>query len=67
MEEEEERGGGNGGDRTLPSMVRSMESLLMSRWMTPCEWRYARACRTASHTVAICSSLSLEGEHAASQ
>lgn len=45
---------------TRPSSESRMESLLMSLWMTPCEWRYASACSTASHTVAICSSLSLD-------
>lgn len=38
---------------TLPSWASRMESDLMSRWITPLEWRNARALRQALHTVAI--------------
>lgn len=45
---------------TLPSWVRRIESLLMSLWMTPWEWRTESAFRTDKHTVAICSSFILK-------
>lgn len=38
---------------TLPSRVSRMESLLMSRWMTPWAWSTDKACSTARHTAAI--------------
>lgn len=47
---------------TLPSWVSRMESLLMSRWMTPWAWSTDRACSTARHTAAICSSFILGGQ-----
>lgn len=47
---------------TLPSWVSRMESLLMSRWMTPWAWSTDRACSTARHTAAICSSFILVGQ-----
>lgn len=47
---------------TLPSWVSRMESLLMSRWMTPWAWSTDKACSTARHTEAICSSFILCGE-----
>lgn len=33
----------------------------MSRWMTPWAWSTDRACSTARHTAAICSSFILRG------
>lgn len=48
---------------TLPSCVSRMESLLMSRWMTPCACSTDSAFSTARQTAAICSSFILgEGE-----
>lgn len=41
---------------TLPSVVKSMESLLMSLCITPCECKYANAFKHCLQTVAICSS-----------
>lgn len=46
---------------TLPSCVSRIESLLMSRWMTPWAWSTDKACSTARHTAAICSSFILHG------
>ena len=45
---------------TWPSDASRIESDLMSRWMTPCECRYAIAFRHCLQTVAICSSSSLQ-------
>lgn len=36
----------------------------MSRWMTPWAWSTDKACSTARHTEAICSSFILRGEQA---
>ena len=47
---------------TWPSDASRIESDLMSRWMTPCECRYAIAFRHCLQTVAICSSSSLQKE-----
>ena len=51
----------SGGRLTLPSLVSRMLSLLMSRWMTPLEWRYSSALRQLFTTAAICSSRRLGG------